>query len=111
MSHEYPRRFGIVNGGCVVDIPQRRDVCLRQYTLDSPLPSPHVSGHKRKPHIFILIPCVSLAMASSLSAAKQQLRSLMKQKLTAVTQDSITTQSMTAITTIIVMPAFVASVT
>ncbi|KAI8686990.1 hypothetical protein NCS56_00271200 [Fusarium sp. Ph1] len=32
-------------------------------------------------------------MASPLSAAKQQLRSLMKQKLTAVTQDSITTQS------------------
>ncbi|KAF4954592.1 hypothetical protein FGADI_5201 [Fusarium gaditjirri] len=32
-------------------------------------------------------------MASSLPAAKQQLRSLMKQKLSRVTQDSITTQS------------------
>ncbi|KAK2932515.1 5-formyltetrahydrofolate cyclo-ligase [Fusarium oxysporum f. sp. vasinfectum] len=32
-------------------------------------------------------------MASSLPAAKQQLRSLMKQKLSKITQDSITTQS------------------
>jgi hypothetical protein len=37
---------------------------------------------------------VSLAMASSLPAAKQQLRKLMKQKLSTISQDSITTQSM-----------------
>ncbi|KAF4976404.1 hypothetical protein FZEAL_6934 [Fusarium zealandicum] len=35
----------------------------------------------------------SLAMASPLTAAKQQLRSLMKQKLSSITQDSITSQS------------------